>query len=140
MGVDLGGLDAGMAQQLLQHAQIGDAGMHAVGEGMAQHVRRHSLRAGKACRNGSLLDLEQGRLAGQGLGAVADRMNQPRGGRSVGIGASKLLSRANGPDSSLVYGTSGCLSPSSRTTCMRVPGGVASDSIDSASRMRMPEA
>jgi hypothetical protein len=39
MGVDLGGLDAGMAEQLLQHAQVRAAGMHVGGKGMAQHVR-----------------------------------------------------------------------------------------------------
>ena len=67
MGVDLGGLDAGMAEQLLQHAQVGAAGMHVGGEGMAQHVRRHPLRTGQSCRNGSFLDLQQGRLARQRL-------------------------------------------------------------------------
>ena len=45
MGVDLGGLDAGMAQQLLQDTQVGSAGMHVGGECIAQHVRRNPLRA-----------------------------------------------------------------------------------------------
>ena len=39
MGVDLGGLNAGMAEQLLQHAQVGPAGMHVGSKGMAQHMR-----------------------------------------------------------------------------------------------------
>ena len=38
VSVDLGGLDAGMSQQLLQHPQVGAAGMHVGGKGMAQHV------------------------------------------------------------------------------------------------------
>jgi hypothetical protein len=45
MGVDLSGLDAGMAEQLLQHTQVRAAGVHVGGKGMAQHVRRNSHRA-----------------------------------------------------------------------------------------------
>jgi len=37
--------------QLLQHAQVGTTGMHVGGKGMGQHVRRHPLGAGKACRH-----------------------------------------------------------------------------------------
>ena len=78
MGVDLGGLDAGMPQQLLQHPQVGAAGMHVGGKGMTQHVRRDPIRSGQSGCDGRLLDLEQGRLARQGLGSVADRVEQPR--------------------------------------------------------------
>jgi len=34
MRIDLGGLNTGMAEQLLQHAQIGTAGVHVGGKGM----------------------------------------------------------------------------------------------------------
>ena len=140
MGVDLGGLDAGMAQQLLQHAQVGAAGMHVGGKGMAQHVRRHPLRTSQSCRNGSLLDLLQSRLARQSLGAVAHRMEQPRGGRSTGIGSGQLLPVGNRLDGALVQGHEALLVALARTSSMRVPGGAASDGSDSASLMRMPEA
>jgi hypothetical protein len=56
MSVDLGGLDVGMAEQLLQHA------------------RGHSIRMDQPCRHRRLLDLEQRRLARQRLAAVAHRV------------------------------------------------------------------
>jgi hypothetical protein len=37
--VDLSGLDASVAEQLLQHSQVGTARVHVGGKGMAQHVR-----------------------------------------------------------------------------------------------------
>jgi glutamyl-Q tRNA(Asp) synthetase len=40
MGIDLRGGDVGMAEHLLQAAQVGAAGQQMAGEGMAQHVRR----------------------------------------------------------------------------------------------------
>ncbi len=39
MRIDLGGLNTGMAEQLLQHAQIGTARVHVGGKRMPQHVR-----------------------------------------------------------------------------------------------------
>ncbi len=76
--------------------------MHVGGKGMPQHVRRHPLRAGQSCGYGSLLDLEQSRLAGQGLGAIAHRMEQPGGGGSAGIGAGQPLPEGDGFDRPLM--------------------------------------
>jgi hypothetical protein len=39
MGIDLGGLDASMAEQLLQHPQVGATRVHVGGKGMPQHMR-----------------------------------------------------------------------------------------------------
>ena len=39
MRIDLGGPDTGMAEQLLQHTQVGAAGMHVGGKGMPQLMR-----------------------------------------------------------------------------------------------------
>jgi hypothetical protein len=39
VGVDLGGLDTGMPQKLLQYSQIGAARVHVGGECVAQNVR-----------------------------------------------------------------------------------------------------
>jgi hypothetical protein len=84
MSVNLGGLDAGMAEQLLQH------------------VRGHSIRMGQPCRHRRLLDLEQRRLAREHLGAMAHRVEQLGGGGSPGIGRGQLLPEGNGLDRPLV--------------------------------------
>jgi 23S rRNA pseudouridine2605 synthase len=70
MRVDLGGLNAGMSEKLLQHSQIGASGVHVGRKGMPQHVRRNPVRAGQSCRDGGLLDLEEGGLSGQSLRRV----------------------------------------------------------------------
>src|SRR3546814_10511806 len=41
VGVDLRGRDVGVAQHLLQRAQVGAVVQQMAGEGVAQHVRRH---------------------------------------------------------------------------------------------------
>jgi hypothetical protein len=70
IGVDLDGLDAGMAEQLLQHPQVGAIGMQVGGKRVPQHMRRYPLGPRQPCGHGSFRDLQQGRLAGQRLGAI----------------------------------------------------------------------
>jgi hypothetical protein len=72
------------------------------GKGIAQHVRRHPLGAGQPCGHGRLLDLQQSRLTCQGLAAVADRVEQPRGGRSAGMGSGQPLPLGNGRNRALM--------------------------------------
>jgi hypothetical protein len=71
MGIDLGGFDAGIAEQLLPHAQVGAAGMHVGDKGMEQHVREDPLGAGQPCGHGSFLNLQQSRLVCQHHAAVS---------------------------------------------------------------------
>jgi len=57
VGVDLGGGDVLMAQQLLHHAQVGAAVQHVGGKGVPQQVGRHRL--GKARLDAGLTDVRR---------------------------------------------------------------------------------
>jgi hypothetical protein len=78
------------------------AGMHVSGKGMAQPVRQDPIWVGQRYRDSALLDLKQRRLACQGLRAVPDRVEQPGGGCSAGMGASQCLLSGNGLNHPLV--------------------------------------
>src|SRR5512147_679976 len=76
VGVDLGGRDISMAQELLHRAQIGAPLQQMTGKGMTQHVRRDARRL-DAYGDGKRLQLLAEALAGQMLPAVT-RREQPR--------------------------------------------------------------
>ena len=85
MGVNLRRLDASMSKELLEHSQICPSRMHVGRKSMTQNMRGHSLWACQSGGNGRFLDLEQSRLSCQGLGAVANLVEQPLGGRPSGV-------------------------------------------------------
>ncbi len=71
VGVDFGGADAGVAEQFLDHAQVGTVFQQMGGEAVAQHVWRDvALDAG---RRDALLDVEPHRDAGKGGAALGEK-------------------------------------------------------------------
>ena len=102
MGVDLGGFDASMAEQLLQQAQVRATRVHVGGKGMPQHMWRDPLRARQPCGHSGLLDLKQSCLARQGLCAVSHRVEQPLGRLAPRVNAGQLLPLGNGLDRTIM--------------------------------------
>jgi len=64
VGVDLGGRDVGVAEQLLDGPQIGTAVEQVAGEGVAQDVGAHPLGC-ETDRQGEILQLLTETLAGE---------------------------------------------------------------------------
>ena len=83
VGVDLRGGDVGVAEELLDDAEIGAVLQQVAGEGMAHHVRR-DLRRGNPGPRRQVLEIAGKSLPGQ-VAAVAEGGEQPRAVGNTGV-------------------------------------------------------
>ena len=103
MGVDLGGRDVGMAEQLLHRAEIGASLEQMAGEGVAEHVRRDPRRLDARAERERLQLLTE-TLSGEMLRSISRREQPCRSGTAMNLVGGKRSEMIGKPVSELLPG------------------------------------